>query len=354
MNITLCPCDGKRNVNCFPDNTTLCKKNILQNNMQNISDEPHRMGITYFKCKNNDNQCNKCVAELDILNFCNECEQPENLNINNVSRIDGNRLLVCASKAKYPLWSYNLDNCGNIKSGPQMWKNFMNKNILFVNKLFDGYGLIPTSSFQLIFFKECECDYKRIKFECTNSFSKVIINVILNQECFTKCYTKDDFKFVGFFVKGNFIFYAVQLMTNNKMDKKLYLVRSSFNSCNYSVCNDVVLVAKYNLFNATCNLLCEKEALKLVVTGLTNKGNDLFILLSICSNGYLFNTVIPNVSSCDNTPEPALNYVCGNEENLLGKNFRGVTSLDNGQLFIISDKTECNNKCETNICVVRC
>lgn len=359
MNITYCPCkNGKRNTNCFPEDIVLCNKdcNKLQNQYTVVNDV-HQMGITYLSCKKNNcedklKECQVCVSKVGTLNYDCQCQQSECASINNVCHINHNRILVCGSNTKYPLWSYCIDNNGCISSEPQLWNIFCGKNLSFVGKLFNGYAVIPKKSFQLIYFKENDCEYKKIKFEDCNNFASELIRVILNYEYLSGCDKKNDFKFVGFFVKCNQIYYAVQFTSKkNQKLRKLYILKSSFNCEKLTLCDDVVLVASYNIYKQSkcCNIKKE-EALRMRVTGITYKNNELFVLTSSGARGYLWNTLLPNKALCrDDCNDQLLQQVCEKRGKLcLNKRPRGITHISNGEMMVICDHNECNRKYENN------
>lgn len=361
MDITYCPCkNGKKNTNCFPDDIVLCNKTYNKYQYQPVSDV-HQMGITYLPCKKNEcndkfKDCNVCITKVGVLDFGAKCHQSEDACINNVCYINNNRILVCASNTKYPLWSYCIDNNGCVTGEPHLWNIFVGKNLSFVGKLFNGYAVIPKKSFQLIYFKEHDCEYKKIKFEGCNSFSNKIIKTILDYECISGCDKKKDFKFVGFFVKCNHIYFVVQLTSKRRQKvRKLYLLRSSFNCDKLTLCDDVAVMAAYNIYKLSCcNNIKKEEALRMRVTGIAYKNNELFVLTSSGSRGYLWNTILPNKPICKaECNDQKLNFVTGKKGKLcLSKRPRGITYISNGQLFIICDHAECNKKYENNYYVL--
>lgn len=352
MEITYCPCKNeKKNMNTFPDNIVLCNK--VSNKVYPVSDV-HEMGITYLNCNKNDNWCNKnkdydaYIAKFGTLNYNSKCNQCEDACITNVCHINNNRILVCASNTKYPLWSYCIDKNGCISSDAQFWDIFEGKNLSFVGKLFDGFAVIPKKSFQLIYFKENDCDYKKIKFEDCNTFSDKIIRSILNYEYISGCNKKNNFKFVGFFVKSNQIYYAVQLNGKEREKvRKLYLLKSSFNREKLVLCDDVKVMASYDIYElAKCNNIRKEEALRMRVTGLSYRNNEIFVLASSGSRGYLWHTHLPINAPCkanDSVLKMASNRC---NKLCLNKKPRGVTHISNNELFVINDHNNCNKKCE--------
>ena len=361
MNITYCPCkNGKRNTNCFPNDMVLCNKSNNKIQCELINDVDS-MGITYLPCRKNEcedktRECEMCITKVGVLDYGSKCHQSEHASINNVCYINNNRILVCGSNTKYPLWSYCIDNNGCISSEPRLWNIFLGKSLSFVGKLFNGYGVIPKKSFQLIYFKENDCEYKKIKFEGCQTFSNKLIRTITDYECISGCDKKNDFKFVGFFVKCNQIYFAVQLTSKKRQKlRKLYLLKSSFNCEKLTLCDDVAVVASYNIYKLSkCNHIKKDEALKMVVTSLTYKNNELFILTSSGAKGYIWNTILPNKPLCKpECKEQTLHFNKGKKGNLcLNKHPRGITHLCSGKLFIICDHTECNKKYENNYYIV--
>ena len=360
MEITYCPCkNGKKNINCFPDDIVYCNKASCK--YQPVSDV-HEMGITYLPCLKNDLCCDKdrdckaCITKIGVLDYSSKCQQSEDACINNVCHINNNRILVCASNTKYPLWSYCIDKNGCVTSDAQFWNIFVGKNLSFVGKLFDGYAVIPKKSFQLIYFKEQGCDYKKIKFEDCNSFSDKIIKEILNNECISGCNKKKNFKFVGFFVRCNQIYFAVQLTSKDKQNiRKLYLLKSSFNSEKLTLCDDITYLSSYNIYKlARCNDIKKEEALRMRVTSITYKNNEMFILTSSGSKGYLWYSDLPLNAPCKtNKNDDVLKFVTGKKEKLcLNKKPRGVTHISSNELFVITDHAECNKKYENNYYIV--
>lgn len=360
MELTYCPCKGgKRNTNCFPGDIVKCNKNS-NNKCRLLVNDVHEMGLTFLNCKKDDDCCDKpldhkaCITKFGTLDYSSKCDDDcSDININNVCHINNNRLLVCGSDTKYPLWSYCIDKCGGIIScEPQFWNIFVNKKLSFVGKLFDGFAVIPKNSFQLIFFRENECDYKKVKFEGCNSFSEKMIRTILNYECINGANKKENFRFAGFFVKHNQIYYAVELSSDRKEKvKKLYILKSSFRCGCHTLADDLCLTAVYNLHKLyKCHDIDRNDIHNMRVSSISHKNNEIFILTSTKSNGYLWNDSIPVEPLCRNScNNHKLHLVHGKKGKLcLDKKPRGITFINNCEIFVVCDHGKCNKKCETN------
>ena len=360
MEMTYCPCkNGKRNNNCFPGDLVKCCKNT-NNNCRQLVNDVHKMGLTFLNCKRDNDCCEKSlehcahITKIGTLDYGSKCENHcHDTSINNVCYINNNRLLVCGSETKYPLWSYCVDSCrGIVSSEPQYWNIFINKKLSFVGKLFDGFAVIPKNSFQLIYFRENECEYKKVKFEGCNSFSEKMIRTILDYECFSGANRKENFKFAGFFVKHNHVYFAVELSSDRKEKvKKLYILRSSFRCGCHSLADDLCIVGVHDLYKLyKCHDICKEEISKLSVTSLSHRNNEIFFMTSSKSEGYLWNCAVPIEPICKKSCEDGkLHLVHGKKDKLcLEKKPRGLTFLCNSEILVICDHNKCNKKCENN------
>ena len=361
MDITYCPCknEKKKVTNCLPDDIVYCCKE--QNKYKEVAECEYGMGITYLPCRKNNcddkKECKKiCITKIGTLNYGSKCNKSDDAHVNNVCYIDGNRILVCGSDTKYPLWSYHVDCNGCVTSDVQFWNIFQNKDLSFAGKLFDGYGVIPKKCFEILYFREHDCDYKKIKFDGCDGLSDKLVRAILNYDYISQCNKKKNFKLIGFFVRCNQVYFAVQL-TGKKKNKvrKLYLLKSSFDCASLSFCDDVTLLASYNIYKlAHCHNISTQEASKMRVTGITYKNNELFILTSSGSRGYLWNVDLPLCapykSECIDSK---LNFLSYKKDKLrFNKSPRGVTHISNGELMVICDHTDCNKKHENSYYII--
>ncbi len=360
MDITFCPCknEKRRNVNCFPDDMVFCCKN--ESNKYEYSNDTDNLGITYLHCSNKKN-CDKnrdnkiCITKIGTLNYGSKCHKHDDAHVNNVCHINGNRILVCGSETKYPLWSYCLDKNGCVTSEPQFWNIFLNKDLSYVGKLFNGYAVIPKKCFEILYFTEDSCDHKKIKFDHCSNISEKLIKVIMDYDCIAHCSKRKNYKLVGFFVRCNQVYFAVQLTCKKKQKvRKLYILRSSFNCEKLSFCDDVSFLASYNIYKLSrSNDISSQEASKMRITGLSYKNNEIFIMTSSGSRGYLWRTEIPLNPPCKSKYcDSELDFISRKKKLHFNKNPRGVTHVSNGELLVICDHAECNKKHENNYYIV--
>lgn len=306
------------------------------------------------KCEQS--KCNQlCICKIGLATYGSKCTNDTNTDINGVCEIDKHRVLVCASDAKFPLWSHKIDENGCIVSEPQFWKIFLNKDLSFVGKLgHNKFGTIPDNKFEILCFSECDCNYTHLKFE--NSVETCLFNKLINciESCDLTicCEWKKKYKLVGFFIRCGEIYFAVE-MTSKKSKKlhKLYLLKCCINVCKCTLSNNLTCVSSYCLYeNARAQCLTKNDAKNLKVTGISHKNDEILVLTRSCSIGHVWST---KITHCLGFVGASLNLkYCKNEPLVINKP-SGIAHLCHcDKVLIVSDNVCCNDKYDYNYYVL--